>query len=159
MGQRRKYHDRRHEDENKFCWPHWAYRNQINPHFVPGFSRCDVASQPPSVPIVLGPKQPSTVSFLSTPGEEFVKFQNGTTKKFYLWGRSTYYDSFSAKRRITRFCFDIEKIIGNPMDPMGKLDLLHGLCTESNCTDEDCDKEDARLPPASCTAPKFQKAD
>jgi hypothetical protein len=128
------------------------------PGVNPGFTRCDVRSQP-SAPIVLGPKQVSTVAFLSTPSGTFSDFQVGSTKKLYLWGRATYHDDLSKGQRITRFCFDIEKVSGNPLDPDANLRLLHSLCPEGNCTDEDCDKEDASLPPPVCPAPKFRSAD
>jgi hypothetical protein len=122
-----------------------------------GFSRCDVISGP-SAPIVLGPKQVSSVAFFDTPAKTFVDFQKGTTKKLYIWGWARYRDDFSKKPRTTRFCFDIRSIVGNPTRPNSEIKLLHNLCTESNCTDDECDKEDANLPPPVCTPP-FQKTD
>lgn len=109
------------------------------PGVKPGFSRCDAIPQP-SAPIVLGPKQVSSVTFLTTPSEPFLGFQRGTIKKLYLWGRATYYDGFTIRPRITRFCFDIISILGNPTDSNANLRMLHTLCTESNCTDDECDK-------------------
>lgn len=125
------------------------------PGVNPGFSRCDVISQPSS-PIVLGPKQVSSVTFFSAPGETLLAFQKGTTKKLYLWGRATYNDGFTSKQRITRFCFDIDNILGNPTDSNANLRVLHTLCAEGNCTDDECDKEDNSLPPPVCTPP-FQR--
>jgi hypothetical protein len=123
------------------------------PGVNPGFSRCDVISQP-SAPIVLGPKQVSSVAFFNTPSETFVDFQKGDAiKKLYLWGRATYYDGFTSKQRITRFCFDIERILGNPTDSDANLRMLHTLCTEGNCTDDECDREDDRLPAPVCNPP------
>jgi hypothetical protein len=81
------------------------------PGVKPGFSRCDAIPQS-SAPIVLGPKQVSSVTFLTTPSEPFLGFQRGTIKKLYLWGRATYYDGFTIRPRITRFCFDIISILG-----------------------------------------------
>ena len=55
------------------------------PGVNPGFSRCDVISQPSS-PIVLGPKQVSSVTFFSAPGETLLAFQKGTTKSSIFGG-------------------------------------------------------------------------
>jgi hypothetical protein len=130
------------------------------PGVSPGWTRCDISDtiSGPSVPNVLGPKQISSVAFLTVPGEVFSSFQAGRTKKLYIWGKAIYRDDFSLKRRITRFCFDTESIVGNPSDPKDNIRFFHSLCAEGNCTDEECDKEDASLPPAICPAPMFQSA-
>ena len=113
--------------------------------YLRGFTRCDPNPKSPTVPVVLGPKQTSTTMFYEAPSTPFKGFQDGTFKKLYMFGWARYFDQFSDKQRVTRFCFDIQRVVGNPADANSNLQLLHGLCTEGNCTDNECEKEDEQL--------------
>jgi hypothetical protein len=43
--------------------------------------------------------------------------------------------------RITRFCWEIQHVIGNPNAPIEGLGITYALCNEGNSFDEDCQEK------------------
>jgi hypothetical protein len=120
------------------------------------FSRCDFQTDVANPNIVLGPKQASNVSFMERSSEIFRRFQQRDVKKLYFWGYAKYRDQFSEDQHITRFCFDVQRIVGKPDDGNSGLKILYALCPTGNCTDEQCHAEDQKLPPSEKAACKLQ---
>jgi hypothetical protein len=111
------------------------------------FSRCDFENSSPIPGMVLGPKQASTASYMEKPPEVFSQFQNHGMKKLYLWGYAKYREQFSNEERITRFCFDVQRIVGKPEDGASALKILYAMCRAGNCADDQCYAEDKALLP------------
>jgi hypothetical protein len=105
----------------------------------PGFSKCQVndSSEPPPL-ISVAPHGRTNVTAFNMSGATLDLFKNGNRKKFYIWGWFKYKDGIVEDRRITRFCWDIQRVIGNPSDIDSPISLPHALCNEGNCFDEDC---------------------
>jgi hypothetical protein len=61
---------------------------------------------------------------------------NATT----IWGWATYKDILpDTPRHITRFCYLVQWINGDPADAKSDLDVRYAVCPrEGNCTDEQC---------------------
>ena len=118
-----------------------------------GYSRC--ATDAKAVPFVLGPKQISAVGLAQFDPDVFEAIQSRNAKQFKSWGWARYTDQFSDKPRITRFCFDIKHVTGNPRDENATLKMLYGLCTEGNCTDDQCKAEDEKMASTKAKADQY----
>jgi hypothetical protein len=132
------------------------YFEPMNGDLPEFFSRCDFETKIPNPNIVLGPKQPSNIAFWELRPEVLKQFQDGGAKKLYFWGYTKYKDQFTSDQHITRFCFDVKRIIGDPNDRNASMKVLYGLCSFGNCTDEECHSEDQKLLPSEKAICKLQ---
>jgi hypothetical protein len=107
------------------------------------FSRCDFDSE--HVRLILSGKDKSNVSFMRIVPTAVSAFKSGDSKSRHMkfWGWAKYKDAIDYQNHITRFCWNIESIGGDPGDPNANLRMTHSLCSEGNCTDKECEAEDA----------------
>jgi hypothetical protein len=58
---------------------------------------------------------------------------------YRIWGVALYDDIFPfTSQHMTRFCYKITAVRGNPMDVASKIELAYEQCLRGNCTDDDC---------------------
>jgi hypothetical protein len=58
---------------------------------------------------------------------------------YRIWGVARYSDIFPfTPEHITRFCYKITGVRGNPMDSGSKIELTYRQCLTGNCTDKEC---------------------
>jgi hypothetical protein len=123
----------------------------LSRHFGPGdlqtdFTYIDIPSDRKSVPLLLGPKAVSTVTFDVIDKRCFAQFNSRDIfNKFYIWGWVRYNDIMTEQRYITRFCWDVSEIIFSQDGSTAR--FSHALCGEGNCTEEDenCDEPRSRI--------------
>jgi len=122
--------------------------SRINYYSLPtdlptGFSRCDFDAQ--ETRFVLSSKEKSNVSFMRIDPTTLQNFKiaGSAVRHMKFWGWTKYQDTVAYQDHITRFCWNIESIGGNPSDPNANLRMTHSLCKEGNCTDKECEAEDA----------------
>jgi hypothetical protein len=95
-----------------------------------------------TVPIVLGPKTISNISFSQVDKVCLDQFnRRDELTRYLIWGHAEYDDVFSIaqadkKEHITRFCLDINQFIFSPDGKSAR--LSYGLCKEGNCMDSEC---------------------
>jgi hypothetical protein len=103
----------------------------------PGFSKCQIGDSVQPL-ISVAPHGTTNVSALNLNGSALTLFKNGQRNKFYIWGWFTYKDTIVNEPHMTRFCWDVKRVIGNPDNIENSLKLIHMLCNEGNCFDDDC---------------------
>jgi hypothetical protein len=115
------------------------YVNQIPEQQAlrPGFSKCQVGDSVQPL-ISVAPHGTTNVAALDLSAVELNLFKNGQRKKLYIWGWFTYKDTIVNESHMTRFCWDVKRLIGTPDDTANPVNLLHALCDEGNCFDDDC---------------------
>jgi hypothetical protein len=114
----------------------------------PGFSKCQIGDGVEPL-ISIAPHGTTNVSTFNIRSSALTLFKNGNRKKFYIWGWFTYKDAIAGESHMTRFCWDVQRVIGNPVDITTSVDLPHALCDEGNCFDDDCKENisgERRLP-------------
>lgn len=63
-------------------------------------------------------------------------------KTFYVWGVAKYDDVFPfTETHMTRFCYKIMSVHGDPLDAASDLSLEVQQCQTGNCTDSECEKQ------------------
>jgi hypothetical protein len=102
-----------------------------------GFSKCQIGSSVQPL-ISIAPHGTTNVASVSFPAIALNNFKNGQRPKLNIWGWFKYKDVIVGDTHITRFCWDITRVIGNPDDVSNPVSLLHSLCEEGNCFDDDC---------------------
>jgi len=106
----------------------------------PGFSKCQIGDSVQPL-ISVAPHGTTNVAALNMSGYALRLFKTGQRNKLYIWGWFTYRDTIVNEPHMTRFCWDVKRVIGNPDNTDNSVNLLHMLCDEGNCFDDDC-KED-----------------
>ena len=136
-----------------------------NDELAPGFSWQKIVAVQNSgklfddVPIAIGPKSTSSISYMALPQGCVDGFQNRSIPRLYIWGRATYRDSMFGFHHETRFCYDVT---GFTLSQSGQgKKIVYALCGEGNCIDRECGsikKPDQipMLPVISCPAPVQQ---
>jgi hypothetical protein len=128
----------------------------VNLSLPSGFTRCDMNLKAPTVESFLGPKASSKARFFDLDADAFARFQQHPQKRAsHIWGWARYADPFSERERITRYCLDVQHVIGDPNDIKSDLRLSYSLCSEGNCTDGDCEAENEKLQPNSTAIETF----
>jgi len=95
----------------------------------------------------IGPKSGSTGIYNSISGPCIVNTaQQHSFRHIEVWGDAEYYDPLSAKKRETRFCWNI---LGIPTtgDARNPSRVAHTMCEKGNCADDDCKIYDNVAPP------------
>lgn len=122
-----------------------------------GFNFGDL-SQANAVPIVLGPKAVTSVTFAPLEKNCLSQFnRRDGISKFYIWGWAKYRDTLTKDEHTTRFCWDIHKAIFS--EDKKTVRLAHSLCPSGNCSENDCNVPKPaiyQLPIFSCK-PESQK--
>jgi hypothetical protein len=113
----------------------------------------------PSLPIVLGPKSVSGVTFMQIDRRCLDQFNNRVNMdKFWIWGHAKYNDILTNKPHITRFCWDVQQIVYSDNGRSAR--LSYALCEKGNCSDDECppeqgtEKREFAMPQSTCTPPK-----
>lgn len=106
-----------------------------------------------NVPITLGPKAISNISFSKIRGSCANMFNNRDgIDNFFIWGYAEYNDVLTLDRHITRFCYIVDQIVFS--DDRKSARLSYGLCREGNCSDKECPTPQKQIYtvkiPASC---------
>ena len=103
-----------------------------------GFTECE-GGEGQSVPMALGPKASSKISFFAIDANPISLFQSKSpaAQKMFVWGWTKYKDALSSEQRETRFCYDVQYISGDPSKD-SILKLSTALCSEGNCFDKVC---------------------
>jgi hypothetical protein len=93
---------------------------------------------PPGHLVVIGPKATTSTGPFDIPIATLTGVQQGT-HHVYFWGRATYRDVFSnTPMHITRFCWKLFGVVGNPVAPAGDFSVQFATHSEHNCADEEC---------------------
>jgi hypothetical protein len=110
-----------------------------------------------TVPIVLGPKTISNISFSQVAKICLDQFnRRDEITRYIIWGHADYDDVFSTaqadkKEHITRFCYDINQFVFSADGKSAR--LSYGLCKEGNCIDSECpppEKATFTMPATTC---------
>jgi hypothetical protein len=90
------------------------------------------------VPVVLGPKITSSITFDTINRSCLEKFKRRDgLASFYMWGWTQYWDVFRTPTpHITRFCWDINDIVFGEGNSIKR--ISYGLCKQGNCAENDC---------------------
>ncbi|ULO25124.1 hypothetical protein [Methylocystis sp. SB2] len=90
-----------------------------------------------TVPITLGPRSISNVSFTKVHGYCLERFNNRDPfDRFLIWGYTEYNDVMTFDRHITRFCYSVDQVVFSSDRNSAK--LSYSLCDEGNCSDREC---------------------
>jgi hypothetical protein len=94
-----------------------------------------------SIPTMLGPHAIVGGDKIYILGDALVEVQNGS-KFLYIWGSAIYQDVFAGTaQHITKFCFEIKNITGDPTQPysvQNPLGIDFSHYKKNNCRDEEC---------------------
>jgi hypothetical protein len=110
------------------------------PGLSPGFSKTMV-SPSRRRPFTLGPhatvKLPSFIL-----SQEALGAARQSPGFLIIWGSAIYRDVLPGHgRRMTRFCYRVTWIGGDPANADNNLDVRYDRCSEGNCSDEDCARQ------------------
>jgi hypothetical protein len=107
------------------------------PGLVPGFTKTTMLSSD-RPPFALGPRTTVKLPDFRLPSQAMVAAKQ-TQEFLVIWGSAAYRDAGpGGKRHVTRFCYEVTWIGGDPTNAGSTLDVRYDWCKEGNCTDEDC---------------------
>lgn len=120
-----------------------------------GFNFGDIGTGT-EVPIVLGPKTESGISFTAIRRSCLEKFNHRDgVSNFYVWGWAQYWDVFRRPTpHRTRFCWDINDIVFGEGNNVRR--ISYGLCKQGNCAENDCPQPGPmmiQVPEVQCDPP------
>ena len=96
------------------------------------------------VPTLIAPHTSVVAVEGTVSGDELVEVQK-RMKHLYIWGWAEYRDIFpSSKMHITRFCYEVTNIRGNPAQAFesshNAVEMTFSVHETNNCMDDGCDK-------------------
>jgi hypothetical protein len=100
--------------------------------------------------VVVGPRTKTATERVGATSPDAIKAVQDGKGHLYLYGWCRYRDVFQRrdeKPHITKFCFELTSVGGNPFSGLGDHSTFWTGCGRHNCTDEDCDKEKYPSPP------------
>jgi hypothetical protein len=104
---------------------------------TPGFSRMkpnDFLSEQ----FDLGPRETINRPYFSIPAEAMAAAKE-TPDYLIIWGGAIYHEARpGGGPHMTRFCYVVTGVGGDPANPAVPLDVRTNWCREGNCTDDDC---------------------
>ena len=108
-----------------------------NTLLLPGFTKADLVGDNINIG-VLGPKATTNFGHFLENKDAMIGMKNAPSAT--LWGWATYKDILpGTPMHITRFCYVIQWINGDPSDIKSDLDVRYQVCPrEGNCTDQEC---------------------